>query len=58
MKKGGDEGCESEAVGSMYHSLVHSPAAANLLGLEHTFAAAVSSLVAQREQALHDIHER
>ncbi|KAK3882668.1 hypothetical protein Pcinc_012964 [Petrolisthes cinctipes] len=58
VKKGADEGCESEAVGSMYHSLVHSPAAANLLGLEHTFAAAISSLVAQREQALHDIHER
>ncbi|XP_045599259.1 FERRY endosomal RAB5 effector complex subunit 3 [Procambarus clarkii] len=53
-----DEGCENEMLASMYHSLVHSPAVVNLLSLEHSYAGAMSSLVAQREFALKEISER
>nr|XP_053656211.1 protein C12orf4 homolog isoform X1 [Cherax quadricarinatus] len=57
-KRQEDKGCENEMLASMYHSLVHSPAAVNLLSLEHSFAGAMSSLVAQREYALKEISER
>lgn len=57
-KKQEAEGCENELLAAMYHSLVHSPTVATLLGLEHSFAGTMSSLVAQREYALHEISER
>lgn len=57
-KRQEDEGCENEMLATMYHSLVHSPAAANLIGLEHSFSNAMSSLVSQREHALKEISER
>lgn len=57
-KRQEDEGCENEMLATMYHSLVHSPTVSNLLGLEHTYAGAVSSLVVQREQAMKEINER
>lgn len=57
-KKQEAEGCENELLATMYHSLVHSPTVVPLLGLEHSFASAMSSLVAKREHALREISER
>ncbi|KAK8403958.1 hypothetical protein O3P69_000187 [Scylla paramamosain] len=57
-KKQEAEGCENELLATMYHSLVHSPTVVPLLGLEHSFASTMSSLVAQREHALREISER
>ncbi|XP_064111894.1 protein C12orf4 homolog [Macrobrachium nipponense] len=53
-----DEGCENEMFATMYHSLVHSPTAVNLLGIEHSYAGAMSSLVAQREVAVEEMMDR
>lgn len=57
-KKQEAEGCENELLAAMYHSLVHSPAVGTLLGLEHSFARSMSSVVAKREDELRKISER
>ncbi|XP_076060908.1 FERRY endosomal RAB5 effector complex subunit 3 isoform X2 [Oratosquilla oratoria] len=53
-----NENRERDIFAAMYHSVVHSPAATNLLSLEHSYANAVSSIVAKKEEEVKALAER